>query len=362
MRSVQLDGAGRRRLRLALLDAFPSWQDLRIMVSDQLDGENLASITAAANNLETAAFELIEWAQARGRDGQLVTGARNANPDNPRLFALAAALGLTAGPPADPALEKIVSRNGTFLDVGLWRAELTRMEWRVCRVDCGGTGVGTGFLVGPDAVLTNHHVVDDAISGAKPASSWTCRFDWKLTTTGAEADPGVSVPFAGDDRWLIDAAPPSAVDWQPDPKSGDPGLDELDFALVRLAQRVGESAPRDAEQGEQRGWIAVRPIPARFDNVNVIAILQHPQTEPLKLALGGDEQPTLWGGDRRVRYGVPTLPGSSGSPVFDGDWNLVALHHAGDPQSLQPAYNEGIPIGLIASREAVAGYLEEVAG
>jgi hypothetical protein len=32
---------------------------------------------------------------------------------------------------------------------------------------------------------------------------------------------------------------------------------------------------------------------------------------------------------RRVHYRTPTEPGSSGSPVFDDLWRLVALHHAG---------------------------------
>jgi V8-like Glu-specific endopeptidase len=31
-----------------------------------------------------------------------------------------------------------------------------------------------------------------------------------------------------------------------------------------------------------------------------------------------------------VRYAVNTEPGTSGSPVFDKDWRLVALHHLGD--------------------------------
>jgi len=33
--------------------------------------------------------------------------------------------------------------------------------------------------------------------------------------------------------------------------------------------------------------------------------------------------------DFRVHYRTPTEPGSSGSPVFNGGWELVALHHAG---------------------------------
>jgi hypothetical protein len=38
---------------------------------------------------------------------------------------------------------------------------------------------------------------------------------------------------------------------------------------------------------------------------------------------------------RLVHYFSPTEPGNSGSPVFDGEWNCVALHHAGkrfDPE------------------------------
>ncbi len=80
--------------------------------------------------------------------------------------------------------------------------------------------------------------------------------------------------------------------------------------------------------------------------------LQHPSREPLKLAIGMDEQIEVNAAGNRIRYSVPTLPGSSGSPVFDTDWDLVALHHAGDPDSIQPKYNEGIPISVIAEHPA----------
>ena len=53
----------------------------------------------------------------------------------------------------------------------------------------------------------------------------------------------------------------------------------------------------------------------------------------------------------RVRYATNTLGGSSGSPVFDLEWNLIALHHYGDPVYSHPAqYNQGVPIHLIRER------------
>ena len=54
----------------------------------------------------------------------------------------------------------------------------------------------------------------------------------------------------------------------------------------------------------------------------------------------------------RVRYRTNTEPGSSGSPCFDQNWSLVALHHSGDPNFdgiKQPEYNRGIPIAAIRS-------------
>ncbi len=46
----------------------------------------------------------------------------------------------------------------------------------------------------------------------------------------------------------------------------------------------------------------------------------------------------------RVRYRTNTETGSSGSPCFNSDWDLVALHHSGIVK-----YNEGIPINCIVA-------------
>ena len=63
--ALELDGQQRRKLREALISAFPGWNPMNRLLSDQLD-ERLAVVVGQGNDLETVAFELIEWARARG--------------------------------------------------------------------------------------------------------------------------------------------------------------------------------------------------------------------------------------------------------------------------------------------------------
>ncbi len=64
--------------------------------------------------------------------------------------------------------------------------------------------------------------------------------------------------------------------------------------------------------------------------------------------------------DTRVHYLADTLPGSSGSPVLNRHWEVIALHHSGgahppikatlDLQKILKGhykFNEGIPMRAI---------------
>lgn len=356
--ALDLDGPNRKRLREALIDAFPGWDPLRIMTSDYLD-LNLAIVTSSNDNLETQAFELIEWAKAEGNLGDLVVAARYANPKNPKLQAFANRIGISSTDQPRSALEALVGSNQTFLDVALWREQLTRLEWRVCRVDIDEVGRGTGFLVGPDLVLTNHHVVRSLIEGGSSADQVSCLFDFKAVDDEV-VSPGVRVEVAGTDP-VVASSPPSAHDFETDPKTGEPGADELDFALLRLAQAAGEQSPGGVDAESTREWIDVRTDVVDFAELDALAVLQHPKRRPLKLAIGTGQELVVNGAGNRIRYTVPTLPGSSGSPVFDSDWNLVALHHSGDPDTNDPDYNQGIPISAIAASPGGEALLAELA-
>ena len=230
------------------------------------------------------------------------------------------------------------------------------IERQVCRVELDGNAAGTGFLVGPDSVITNYHVVGAVLKGTTPASAVTCRFDYKVLSNGARQE-GVVVKLHATD-WNVDFSPPSAAEKTQIPDVPPPTLEELDYALIRLERRLGEgpSAPKGGEGGPSRGWLVLPSETPVFLPKAPLMIAQHPDGKPLKLAIDTESVIGVNANRTRVRYATNTEAGSSGSPVFDLDWNLVALHHLGDPAYDHPAaYNQGVPIDKIRTRLTKTG-------
>jgi hypothetical protein len=97
---MKLSGAQYQELQQAFLSAFRSNDELTRMVRFHL-GESLAAIVAPGA-LAAVVFELIQWAESRGRLRELVAGALAENPGNPTLRDCAARLGLSS-PPAPGA-------------------------------------------------------------------------------------------------------------------------------------------------------------------------------------------------------------------------------------------------------------------
>ena len=58
-------------------------------------------------------------------------------------------------------------------------------------------------------------------------------------------------------------------------------------------------------------------------------ILQHPEGEQMKVSLSNNGVVKTNEARGLVLYVNATKPGSSGSPCFNQDWQLVALHHKG---------------------------------
>lgn len=323
-------------------------------------------------------FELLEVSQREGWLLDLVRESYQFNPRSPEMLIVYTKYGLSPAVSAQHGgvdvpegaglasggFEKTIKQRLPAFDFAVWREKMAEVEARVCRVELDGNAAGTGFLVGPDTVLTNYHVLKPLLdSGGTDAKRVACRFDYKVLADGSRVQ-GIVVALHPTD-WKIDFSPYSAAENTKTPETPPPTVDELDYALVRLAESIGSgpSAPRGGADGPRRGWIAMPKNPPTFVPKMPLMIAQHPDGMPLKLAVDTDSVIGVNANGTRVRYATNTEAGSSGSPVFDMDWSLVALHHLGDPAYDHPAsYNQGVPIDKIADRLRRQGKETALAG
>ena len=365
---LQLNGIQQGKFSDALLDAFTP-KTFSLMVRHRLD-KQVFNYASEDNPFPMIISEVIGAANREGWLDQLILKAREANPGNPKLLTFTQQFGLAVIPSEQKPgaaetplttrqeVERVVKPQNPMLDVNIWRQQLAQVESRVCRIeyetDQGKVINGTGFLFGSsDVVMTNHHVMEPVIKGknnektadglSAKAEKVECRFDYKRTPAGMVLNPGVVYKLAGD--WLIDASENYPLDQLPP-------ADRLDYALIRLATPAGDDTVGDSgnQFGEKRGFF---PIPDNPFNPAVgsgLSIMQHPRGDPLKLALDSDGVLSLNENATRLRYETNTEKGSSGSPCFTFKWELVALHHSGDPDfdpAHKPTYNEGIPMTAI---------------
>jgi endonuclease G, mitochondrial len=158
-------------------------------------------------------------------------------------------------------------------------------------------GYGTGWLLGPRHLLTNYHVIrlreaKDVASDADiklQAENTVAEFDYR----DGKVPPSSTVPILA-----IAAADPV-----------------LDYALLELAVKVTDRPP-----------LRVASVPLTLDPANAAAvnIVQHPRGAPKQVALRNNLVAALKGND--LAYYTDTETGSSGSPVCDDQWHVVALH------------------------------------
>ena len=349
-----LSGKQTGKLNDALDDAFDSVDALDDFLWEMLD-KRLHNL-AIASDARILRSKLIRKADSQGWVLDLIAAACQARPKNIALREIAAEVGLTAAP---PALERVILESVPFLDIAVLRARLGELEAQVCRVEVPAPTrptAGTGFLVGPDLVLTNYHVIDVLHKGMANPKETRLRFDYRATADGTQIEAGTVFGLA--DNWLVAWRPPSDVDDLSDPGGLLPSPDELDFAVLRLGQSPGEQPIGRAErlsEAPDRGWIRLDQAgPDGFEAGNPLLILQHPSDEPLKVALGQSDG--LNANGTRLRHRVNTKPGSSGSPCLNARLEVVALHHAGDPNfdpAHRPAWNAAVPIAAI--RDHVPG-------
>jgi hypothetical protein len=142
--------------------------------------------------------DLIGWTERRGKTLELVMLISAERPGNAAVQHIGLALGISAADaiqkydltkqtPEKPALEAMVARHSRFVDYGQFLSRFRALGNRVCRIETP-TMLGTGFLVGPDRVLTNFHVIESA--GKSNAIAQTiCRFNYRTDDHAGTAAP-----------------------------------------------------------------------------------------------------------------------------------------------------------------------------
>lgn len=198
-------------------------------------------------------------------------------------------------------LEAIQDVRAEFLDVA-FLATLYGRSSAVCRIEENNAPLGTGFLIGPQLVLTNHHVVPSDDVEQKVVA----RFHFRRRPDGSlDADQRTTA------RAVLARSDAT----------------QLDFALLELSEPLATIEPL-APQLEAPG------------HDEAVYIIQHPQGEPQKIVLQGNFVKSVTA--PRLRYGANTLPGSSGSPIFDRQGRLIGIHRGGSAHG-----NEGILMAAI---------------
>lgn len=239
-------------------------------------------------------------------------------------------------------LERTINRVVPFMNPAQFRTDLARAERRIAQILLDGRAVGTGFLVGPDVILTAHHVVTGK-------GQLTARFDYAPTSQPR---------LVNIRREKILATAPNAPFAQETSHQGPTDESHLDYAFLR----VEEQPSRDDVLGAERGHFQLSRNFHRFLCQDTILILGHPLASHLQLSLASPSDAHLTPSQTRVRYQTNTEEGSSGSPVFNGDWQVVALHHASGSLDAR-AFNQGVPISRIALdlRRRTLASLDELA-
>ncbi|MBN1643078.1 MAG: endonuclease [Anaerolineae bacterium] len=193
--------------------------------------------------------------------------------------------------------EDLMSIN--FLELGLLVA---RTVGRVHIYEPSGrrAGYGTGFMVSPRLLLTNNHVLPDALT----ASCAQIEFNYQVGLDGKPL-PTVFFRLVPGEFFLTDPT--------------------LDYALVAVSpRRVGGQDPLAF------GWNRLIEQQGKVIKGEYLNIIQHPDGKPKQLVLRENQLIDVL--DDFLHYRTDTRPGSSGSPVLNDQWELVALHHSGVPQ------------------------------
>ena len=259
----------------------------------------------------------------------------------------------------DESHQAMLARNDNFLSMEGLSSFLVKVRPQVCVIVGGSaalglTSQGTGILIGPDLVLTAAHVVEKLIQMGATA---TIRAVFGHDDDGVFLDSPVRIePARGHvavalhpTDWIRFLSPSIAKDGISETVDSLPAqelAEHLDVAVLRLAERVGESAVQ-ASGGRKRGWVVLVPPPGvpDYGADRRLFMPQHPAGQSMVCDFGRitRQRPC----NTRIVSHIESGPGSSGAPCFDRYSRLIALHNAAAKKNQVPEGNQAIRIDAV---------------
>lgn len=201
----------------------------------------------------------------------------------------------------------------------------------VCKIEASGADYqdmdsmwsGTGFLISPNILLTNHHV----LNSKSVASRAICIFNYEVDEFGSVQPT---------DSYRLDPAKLFIT---------SPVRDGLDFTACWIEDAAAE----------KYGYVPVFRHAFSIKNEDCANIVQHPEGNYKAVVVQHNEVRDQ--NEIAILYDCDTEGGSSGAAVYNNAWKLVALHHASrcivppDPQKGEEGVyrNEGIKMAAIAT-------------
>ncbi|MDK8180820.1 DNA/RNA non-specific endonuclease [Paenibacillus sp. UMB4589-SE434] len=219
------------------------------------------------------------------------------------------------------ALERILGKSDLF-PISFFEKGL-QVSKAICRVEIRDRtgrveGFGTGFLVTPNLLLTNNHVLPNSDT----ALSSIGQFNYEIDLNGKERVIH-NFRLMPDQFYMTN--------------------EELDFTLVAVEEQAS-----DGTKLAEFGYLSLVKQTGKVLIGEYVSIIQHPSGAPKAVVVRENKITDML--DNFIHYSADTLPGSSGSAVFNDEWMVVALHHSGVPDPQNPAEfiaNEGVRISSI---------------
>jgi endonuclease G len=207
----------------------------------------------------------------------------------------------------DPAaLERLIGKRD-IVSINFFLRGL-RAAKAVCRIKTlasagGAPDYATGFLAAPSLLVTNNHVLPDPETASRSLAEFENELDINFVERRGRIFP--LQPIAA---FYTDAT--------------------LDFTIVAISPTAHDGTPIS-----DFGVLPMLPMSGKALPGEHVSIIQHPDggtkqvvvRENRLIALDAARFPSI--GDEFVHYTADTERGSSGAPVFNDQWDLVAIHH-----------------------------------